>query len=606
LRRNGEEKDMPTQRYAVTQPPIETLFTWIKSGEIAIPEIQRPFVWDATKVRNLLDSLFQGYPVGYLIAWRNPDVKLKDGTSSNGKRILIDGQQRVTALMASLLGREVLNDEYDHIRIRIAFHPTESKFEVANPAIDKDVTWIPDISKVFDPASSMFDLVNDYCERNPTTKQQDIFRSVELLRGITSNQIGLIELAAELDIETVTEIFIRVNSEGVPLSQADFAMSKIAVNETHGGNMLRKAIDYFCHAARAPEFFAHIKNDKEFAATDFIQPMAWLRKENDDLYDPSYTDMLRVAFTSEFHRGRLQDLVALLSGRNFETKQYEEAIVEESFKRLKKAILNFMNETHFKRYIMIIRSAGFVDPSLIGSYTALDFGYILYLTLRAQDMPDADIEHHVRRWFVMSLLTGRYSGSPESTIDYDIRQIHQQGVESYTENLIRGELSDAFWTASLIQELETSASSSPIFRVFQAAQVKLGDRGFLSRDITARELVEIKCDVHHIFPKDNLKKAGQKKGMYNQVANYALAQSEINIGIGNKEPSVYFTQLQEQCMDGKKRYGNITKLPELRENFAMNCIPEGMEKMTVADYPAFLSGRRKLMADKIKKYFESL
>src|SRR5437868_10501786 len=107
---------MPTQRYAVTQPPIDTILTFIKSGEIAIPEIQRPFVWDATKVRNLLDSLSKGFPIGYLIAWRNPDVKLKDGTSSSGKRILIDGQQRVTALMAALLGREVLTEDYARVR----------------------------------------------------------------------------------------------------------------------------------------------------------------------------------------------------------------------------------------------------------------------------------------------------------------------------------------------------------------------------------------------------------------------------------------------------------------------------------------------------------
>jgi hypothetical protein len=100
-------------RYSVTPHPIETLLTWVKSGEIAIPEIQRPFVWDAIKVRNLLDSLYRGYPVGYLITWRNPTVKLKDGTLSAGKRILsagkrilIDGQQRITALMAALLGRK--------------------------------------------------------------------------------------------------------------------------------------------------------------------------------------------------------------------------------------------------------------------------------------------------------------------------------------------------------------------------------------------------------------------------------------------------------------------------------------------------------------------
>jgi hypothetical protein len=315
---------MPTQRYSVTQPPIDTLFTWIRDGEIAIPEIQRPFVWSAVQVRNLLDSLFRGYPVGYLIAWRNPDVKLKDGTSSSGKRILIDGQQRATALMAALLGREVVDKDYQKVRIRIAFHPMEQKFEVSNPAIAKDTLWIPDIAVLFDAHTSLFALVNAYCERNPNTSKDEIFRCIELLRGITSNQIGLIELASDLDIETVTEIFIRVNSEGVALSQADFAMSKIAVNETYDGNMLRKAIDYFCHVAVAPEFFSVIQKDREFVQSEFFPKMAWLRHESDDLYDPAYTDMLRVAFTSEFRRGRLEDLVALLSGRNFETRQYEE------------------------------------------------------------------------------------------------------------------------------------------------------------------------------------------------------------------------------------------------------------------------------------------
>src|ERR1044071_2051290 len=149
---------MSTQRYSVTPHPIETLLTWVKSGEIAIPEIQRPFVWEATKVRNLLDSLYQGYPVGYLIVWRNPTIKLKDGTSSAGKRILIDGQQRITALMAALLGREVLTKDYETVRIRIAFNPLENKFEVANPAIQKDMAWIDDIAKVFDPETSIFEL----------------------------------------------------------------------------------------------------------------------------------------------------------------------------------------------------------------------------------------------------------------------------------------------------------------------------------------------------------------------------------------------------------------------------------------------------------------
>lgn len=598
---------MSTQRYSVTPHPVETLLTWVKSNEIAIPEIQRPFVWDATKVRNLLDSLYLGYPIGYLIAWRNPSVKLKDGSTSAGKRILIDGQQRVTALMAAILGREVLTKEYENVRIRIAFNPQKEAFEVSNPAIRKDVSWIPDIADIFHPSVKLLQLTKSYVAANPGVNEDDLFNVLEKLRKIINNHVGLIELSSDLDIETVTEIFIRVNSAGAQLSQADFAMSKISVNETYEGNTMRKAIDYFCHMAVTPDFYTTIqKNDPEFCKTEFFPKMAWIRNENDDIYDPSYTDMLRVAFTTEFKRGKLEDLVALVSGRNFETKQFEEAVIENSFKRLKSGILSFMNETHFKRFLMIIRSAGFVDSSLIGSQNALNSAYIVYLTLRDNGISDANIERHVRKWFVFSVLTGRYSGSPESTFDYDIRQIHAQGFAVYAKSLYDGELSEAFWTASLPQEMDTSVASSPYFRVFQAAQVKLGDKGFLSRDLSARELVEVKSDVHHLFPKDYLKKQKLNRGQYNQIANYAVTQTEINIAIGSKEPANYMKELVKQCNGGEKKYGNIETMKDLEHNLAMHCIPEGFAEMTAVEYSTFLSKRRILMAQKIKTYFESL
>lgn len=598
---------MATQRYSVTPHPIETLLTWVKSGEIAIPEIQRPFVWEATKVRNLLDSLYRGYPVGYLITWRNPNMKLKDGTSSAGKRILIDGQQRVTALMASLLGHEVLTKDYETIRIRIAFHPQEERFEVANPAIRRDAAWIHDVADVFAPDASLTELTDDYAERNPDADRKRVSRVLEKLRQIINNHVGVIELAEDLDIETVTEIFIRVNSAGKELSQADFAMSKIAVNETYGGNLLRKAIDYFCHLAVAPDFLKTIeKNDKAFAASEFLPAMRWLKDVNDDIYDPTYTDMLRVAFTSEFGRGKLQDLVALLSGRNFETKQYEEAIAEESFGKLKKGILAFINKTHFERLTMILRSAGFVTRDLIGGHNAVNFAYIIYLRGRAEGLPAADLEQLVRRWYVMSILRGRYAGNPETAFDFDIRQVEARGLASYVSAVIENELPDSFWTGMLPQLMDTSAPSSPYFLCYQAAQVKLGDKGFLSRDITVLDLLMNRTDVHHIYPKKYLKEQGLSRGRYNQIANFVLAQSEINIAIGDKPPKQYFEELAEQVNGGKKKYGGITDKDELRANLVANCIPASMLEGEIPDYDAFLEERRKLMALKIKRWFEVL
>lgn len=486
-------------------------------------------------------------------------MRLKDGTSAAGKRILVDGQQRVTALMAALLGQEVLTQDYETVRIRIAFHPLEERFEVANPAIRKDSGRIADVANIFAPDARLLQITKAYMRANPGADEDRVFVAFENLRNIINNHVGVIGLDGDLDIETVTEIFIRVNSAGAELSQADFAMSKIAVNETYGGNLLRKAIDYFCRLAVAPEFLPLIeKGDKAFAVSEFSPKMRWLKEVNDDIYDPTYTDMLRVAFTSEFGRGKLQDLVALLSGRNFETKQFEEAIAEESFGRLKKGILSFINKTHFERLTMILRSAGFVTSDLIGGRNAVNFAYILYLRGRAESMPAADLERLVRRWYAMSILRGRYSGSPETAFDLDIRQVAARGLADHADAVIKSELPESFWTGMLPQLMDTSSGQSPYFLAYQAAQVKLGDRGFLSRDITVLDLLMNRSDVHHVCPKKYLKKQGFTKGRYNQIANFVLAQSEINIAIGEDAPERYFQELAKQCVGGKKKYGGIT------------------------------------------------
>ena len=457
------------QKYSVNQHLIETLLTWVKSGEIAIPEIQRPFVWDSSKVRDLMDSLYQGFPIGYVIAWRNPNVRLKDGSMSEGKKILIDGQQRVTALTAAILGEYVIDKTYKRVKIKIAFNPILQKFEVQNPAILKDVSWLPNISEAINGEVSILKLVRNYLAQNPDADEDVVEKSFTNLINIPKKQIGIIELAHDLDIETVTEIFIRINSKGVVLSQADFAMSKIASNTDYNGNILRKAIDYFCHLAISPEFYKHIEdNDKEFAKTEFFQKMKWLKSETEDLYDPTYTDMIRVAFTSQFNRGKLSDLVSLLSGRNFETRSFEDEIAEQSFAKFKTGVMNFMNETNFKRFLMIIKSAGFISPKLIRSQNALNFAYILYLKLKELNVNSVAIESYVRRWFVYSVLTGRYSGSAESFFDFDIKQISNRPFDEYLKEKEEGELSEAFWNASLPQSLDTSVASSPYFNVFLA------------------------------------------------------------------------------------------------------------------------------------------
>lgn len=596
------------QKYSVNQHLIETILAWVKSGEIAIPEIQRPFVWDSSKVRDLMDSLYQGYPVGYVIAWRNPNVKLKDGSLSEGKKVLIDGQQRVTALTAAILGQYVLNKNYQRIKIKIAFNPLEEKFEVHNPAILKDKTWFHDISEAFDGQKSLLKLVREYLALNPDADEHKIEEAFSRLTSITKKPIGMIELAPELDIETVTEIFIRINSKGVVLSQADFAMSKIASDTENGGNELRKTIDYFCHLATAPEFYSSIvDNDPDFVKTVDFQRLAWLKKENEDLYTPSYSDLMRVAFTAKFNRGRLSDLVSLLSGRNFETRSYESAIVEQSFQTLRDGVNDFINETNFKRFLMIVKSAGFITPKLIRSQNVINFAYILYLKLKEKKESSVAIESHVRRWLVLSVLTGRYSSSPESLFDFDSKQVSQKSFADYLKETEEAELSDAFWDVGLPQSLNTSVASSPYFLVFLASQVKANDKGFLSSDVSLQDLIQLRGDIHHLFPKSYLVKNGfNNRNQYNQVANYVYMQSEINIKVGDKSPKDYFALIEDHSVSDKLKITGIANPDELLANLKQHCIPEDIMQMEVANYQDFLVERRKLMAQKIKSYYFSL
>ncbi len=596
-------------RYSVNNYTVDTLLSSIKAGDIAIPEMQRPFVWKSTQVRDLMDSLYKGFPIGYIIVWQNPKVKLKDGSTAVGKKILIDGQQRITAMAAAIVGQEVMDDHYKWRRIAIAFNPVDEKFEVANNAILKSSKWIPDIAQILDPAFDTFSFVMKYCQDNDiSTQMSQINTIINKLRGIQNNSLGVITLAEDLDIDSVTDIFIRINSKGVVLSQADFAMSKISSNTEYAGNITRKTIDYFCHLLESPEDLKDIKNnDTSFSSRPEFNAIRWAAEKNSPIYKTSYNDILRVAFTYKFKRGRLADLVSLLSGRDFETREFKSEIEEESFRQLHDAVLQAVNQTNYERYLMIIRSTGIVCKTLIRSQNVLNFGYALYLALRERNTESNKIEKIVRRWIALTILTGRYSASPESSFDYDIKRFFSYGDPmEYLQITEAGELSDAFWTVTLVQRLDTSVASSPYFNMFLVAQVKAHDKGFLSAQVDVESMLENRGDIHHLFPKNYLTSNGVSQAQYNQIANYVYLQQEINIKIRDDAPCVYMAEVSRQCETKQMVYGGIVEKEDLLENLKQNCIPEKFEHMDIKDYPAFLAARRELMAQKIRDYYCSL
>ena len=588
-----------SEKYTVTNYSVESLLTYIKNNEIAVPEIQRPFVWSGKQVRDLIDSLYNGYPTGYLIIWQNPSVRLKSGETSGGKKILIDGQQRITALMTAIVGKEILTDNYNKKIIRIAFNPIakddDDRFAVATPTHKNSKMWIDDISKVFAADFSQRKFINQYLNDNPEADEDEVERAMNKLTAIKNCQLGIIQLLPDLSINEVTEIFVRVNSQGKRLNEADFAMSKIAADSSHGGSILRKAIDYFCRLIADESFYSYLETgDAEFMASEYAQKISWLKNNINKIYTPDYSDMLRVSFMSAFNRGKISVLVDLLSGRDFELRTFKEEILEKSFSDLSVGVSNFVSKYNFEQFILSIKSAGFVTSKLLNSQMTLDFAYTLYLILqRGDEIPKTEIKRCVQKWFVLTTLTGRYTNSPESQMDRDLREIKAKGFKNFFNENELTLWDETFWEVTLVKNLETTNTGSPYFNVYLAAQIFSGDHALFSA-ARVENLLTVAGDIHHIFPKEYLKNHGYNSRT--QVANFALLDTTLNISIGKKAPCEYFSAVLE----------NDEHEDVFWKNLSENCIPREILNMTYEHYDKFLEQRRQLMAQKIQQYYARL
>lgn len=596
------------EKYSIYQQKISILLAAIEAGEIAIPRIQRPFVWSKTQVRNLIDSLYHGYPVGYTITWRNPNVQLKDGDTSQGKQILIDGQQRMTALRAAIVGEVVKNNRYKDERISISFNPITEEFKVKDKSTERGAEWIADISEVMRPDFKQLSFMGQYLAKNPEADKDAVYNNLMQLIQIKNREVGNIMLSSDLPIETVNEIFVRINSSGVSLSNADFAMSRIAVYEREAddefGIGLCKFIDYFCDFSINAERVDDVeKHDSQFTNTDYFRHISWLRNDTNSIYDPDYSDILRVVSLTEFNRGKLSDFVALLAGRNFATRENLKEIADESFMKLERGVYKFTRKHNLERFVQdILQAAGFEHASMLGSKNVINYIYAMYL--RAHDIGEElhVINKWLKRLLILSLLTGRHSGSFETQFEHDIKLIEAKGdIESFVSTLEMQTMTDVYWQSTLPGEFNKTGRSNPFWNIFTAAQNTLGYASFLSHANKTKGMRT--AEAHHIFPKAYLLKHGIDRSMYDKVANFAYLHKNINIAVSDIEPALYMSKIRE--FSGE--YGSdITSDEMLQRNLAENAIPQSLLSATHHDFEKFMTERRVLMAGIVKQYYESL
>lgn len=570
---------------------LSKLLADIQIGEIGLPEIQRPFVWPNAKVRDLFDSMYRGFPVGYLLFWINgySEVHRTIGIEAKQKvprLLIVDGQQRLTSLYAVLTGVPVLRQDYSQERIYIAFRPRDQKFEVTDAAVRRDPEFISDISQLWSGEVSRNRFVREFLRRLGESRalteeeEDDLSEYIDRLYDLQNYPFRALELSSSVDEENVAEVFVRINSKGTTLNQADFILTLMSVFWDEG----RSQLEQFCRQSRQPTI------GKASPFNYFIQP------------DPD--QMLRVSIGLGFRRARLRHVYSILRGKDLETEEFSDEQRERQFAVLQEAQAHTLDVQNWHEFLKVLMRAGFRSEKMISSNNNLLYTYALFLIgKRDYGVDPYKLRNTMARWFFMAQLTGRYTSSPETRMEQDLADL--RGVETGSEfiqvleHFIGDALTEDFWTITLPNALATSSARSPSLFGYYAA-LNLLDARVLFSEMKVSELLDpavrgakAAIERHHLFPRGHLRslKITSRRDT-NQIANYALVEWSDNISISDKPPADYFPQYELRFKDD-----------DLEAMRYWHALPPDWEHM---DYLTFLEARRAGIAQVIRDGFQKL
>lgn len=575
---------------------VEYLVSAIDQGTVGLPEMQRPFVWPTTKVRDLFDSMFKGYPIGYLLLWASDETaKVRQiGVGQHGtdtpSTLIIDGQQRLTSLYSVMRGKPVLDKDFSHRKLTIAFRPLTGDFAVATAAHKKDPEWLSDISDIYTRSDGAYLIISQFIaiiKKHRGTlsaeEESDIADNIQRLLQLKKYPFSALEINAQTDEEDVSNIFVRVNSAGTDLGQADFILTLMSVFWEDG----RRALDSFCRESRIPSVNGATPYNQ------FIQP------------DPD--QLIRVSVGYGFRRARLKYAYLILRGKDLETGEFTEERRKEQLARLTAAQARVLDLQNWHEFLKSVMQAGYIRGDMISSATSLLYAYVFYLIGKYDyGLSGQPLRRAISRWFFMSTLTGRYSSNFESQMEQDLADLRsvKSSVDflQHIDNVIASVLTPDFWTITLpTMHLATASHRSPAWFAYCAA-LCICDAPVLFSDLKVSQLLNPIADAkksaierHHLFPKQYLASIDIADDRdRNQIANYALVEWIDNVEISDDSPAKYLPKHIERFQYDPAR---------LHEFSLWHALPANWETM---DYYSFLEERRKLMAAIIRKGYERI
>lgn len=579
---------------------VDDLVRGVRIGRIGLPDLQRPFVWADNKVRDLFDSMMKGYPIGYVMIWESPaDYETKKNVIGKNEKIhdepkelVIDGQQRLTALVAAMYGVVVKDKNFADKEIKISFNPLTREFAVWTPAYERDTEWISRISDVFlaKEENSIISLRRKFIkEANEgrakkslpeLTEDEEITveNNINALLNLSDFSLPTLEIQYNADEEAVADIFVRVNSGGQKLTENNFIQTLISVYENETSD-------------RINEFSEKSRISAENTSYNTLLAV-----------EPSH--LIRMAVGVGFRRARLRYAYMLLRGKNLKTGKFSAEERQANLDKFKDALDKVMNLNNWHGFINIVGEAGYISNKLIASSNAVVFSYVLYLIAKYDYKLDAiSLRKCISKWFFMSTITYFYTGSTESEVENqfaDLRDVNSADeFIAYIDRVISTRFTDDYFNLTLPSELNSAAAISPAWNGYIAAQIVLNNPMLFSNTPVSKYFIigssgtKNAIDKHHIFPKHHLEQIGYTNDRdRNQLANFTYLDYATNIDISDKSPAEYVNTYRQKL--GDEGYKKACE---------QNALPENFENM---EYPEFLEKRRQLMAQVVRKAYMEL
>ncbi len=588
------------QIFSNTTLTVNQLIEKIDTGELGLPELQRPFIWKDSKVRDLFDSLMRGYPIGYLMLWECPSLEKKKSIGvdlhsyDSPKEVIIDGQQRLTSLYAVMKGKKVINSKFDEKSIIISYNPLQDKFEVGYQATKKDPEWIYNISDVYTTSSS-FKFINSFIKRLSeyreckggvlTEAEQDtISENINAIVNLKNHTLPIFDIKANAEEEDVSEIFVRVNSGGVSLKQNDFILTLLSLYWDEG----RKEIEEFSKESTFPT---------KGKTTSYNQ-----------ITTVAAQDLIRVVMAYAFDRARLKYGYKLLRGADFDKRGAVDGELRiQRFDTLKDKLPDVLDVHSWHEFLKAIMNAGYLSGDLILSGNAIFYSYAFYLIAKHRFHASYNENMHLTSlWFFYASLVSLYTGSFESTVESHLNSIKDLSTlkeyKDFILSRVNERLTNDYFDITLVgsEGLAVSGKGNNAWNAYVAALNIMDAKILFSKsNLLVSKLFEPGTDgnrksleKHHLFPKAHMKAQGYTDAKINQMANYAFIDWKDNMDILDDAPSVYYPIVCEGRSDEE-----ILRMEE------ENALPHGWENMPYED---FLVERRKLMAAKIKQAFDLL